>query len=174
MKIIFLDIDGVLNSDRSIIGGNFRMERDADKFDDYRIKFTKCTIDPICCDLINTVLREFPEASIVLSSTHRMHYEDGPNKLKELQDYLTFLGIDGSRLIGYTPRLHKMRGEEIQAWLDAHPQVESYVILDDSNDMLIQQAGNFVRTDPAIGISAENYKSITRLFGKEESRLILL
>lgn len=173
MKIIFLDIDGVLNSDRSIIGGNYRMKLDADKYDDYRIKFTKSTIDPIGCELINTILREFPEVSLVLSSTHRMHYH-GPNKLKDLQDYLTFLGIDGSRLIGYTDVLHKPRGEEIQKWLDEHPEVEAYAIIDDSNDMLIQQAGNFVRTDPAIGISAENYKSITRLFGKEDSRLILL
>jgi hypothetical protein len=38
------------------------------------------------------------------------------------------------------------RGHEVQYWLDEHPEVERYVILDDDNDFLPHQRGNFVRT----------------------------
>ena len=38
------------------------------------------------------------------------------------------------------------RGHEVEQWLDENPGVKSYVILDDDNDFLTHQRGNFVRT----------------------------
>jgi hypothetical protein len=38
------------------------------------------------------------------------------------------------------------RGHEVEQWLDENPEVKSYVILDDDNDFLTKQRGNFVRT----------------------------
>jgi len=38
------------------------------------------------------------------------------------------------------------RGHEIQAILDQYYQITNYVILDDDDDMLLSQRGNFVRT----------------------------
>jgi hypothetical protein len=38
------------------------------------------------------------------------------------------------------------RGHEVQEWIDSHQGIESYVILDDDNDFLASQRGNFVRT----------------------------
>lgn len=38
------------------------------------------------------------------------------------------------------------RGHEIQDWIDDHPEITHYVILDDDNDMLQSQRNNFVRT----------------------------
>lgn len=38
------------------------------------------------------------------------------------------------------------RGYEIEEWLNKHPEVENYVILDDDDDMLDSQLNNFVRT----------------------------
>ncbi len=37
------------------------------------------------------------------------------------------------------------RGGEIKEWLDAHPEVTNYVILDDDDDVLESQENNFVK-----------------------------
>lgn len=174
MKVLFLDIDGVLNSERSCLGGGARLRSGNYENDPYYKKFTHATIDPVACDLVNRILREI-DVKIVLSSSHRMHFPDGPDKLNLIKDYLTYLGVDGSSCIGYTERLHTKRGAEIQLWLNDHGQeVTHYVILDDSSDMLDHQMPYFVRTDPTVGISADNYRKMTILFGQEDSGIIFL
>lgn len=53
-------------------------------------------------------------------------------------------------LIDVTPYLHlKIRGEEIQYWLDNN-QVERYVIIDDDTDFLEEQKAFFVQTSDNI------------------------
>ena len=49
-------------------------------------------------------------------------------------------------------RIGSMRGDQIQNWLDSH-EVESYVIIDDNDDMLEEQLFNFVQTDSYEGIT---------------------
>jgi hypothetical protein len=167
-KIVFLDIDGVLNSERSFVGGAYR-EREYEKHfkdgtidDPYWLKITRCTIDPIACDLVNRVLREC-DAYIVMSSTHRQHFPEDENKLKNLQDYLTGLGVDGHRLIGWTPRLHTPRGIEIKYWLDKNPGWDRFVIVDDDSDMLPEQMEYFVRTDNALGVTIDTYRKMRQI-----------
>jgi len=173
MKIIFLDIDGVLNSERSFIGGGHRSKDPQYEGMSYQEKFARCTIDQVACDLVNRLLTEF-DAQIVISSSHRHHFKEGPDKVKELQEYMTSLGIKGERVIGYTPELRGPRGLEIHTWLDHHPEVETYIILDDSVDMLEEQQPFFINTDSAVGVSAQDYRRATKLFGKEDTRLVLL
>ena len=50
------------------------------------------------------------------------------------------------------------RGGEIQTWLDKHPEVDSYVIIDDEADMLDRQIFNFVQTDWSFGIQDREVK----------------
>ena len=42
------------------------------------------------------------------------------------------------------------RGHEIQYWLDIHPEVTNYVILDDDNDFLDTQQKYFIQTSQNI------------------------
>ena len=167
-KLVFLDIDGVLNSERSFVGGAYR-EREYHKLynggqidDPYWMKITRCTIDTVAVDLINRVLREC-DAYIVLSSTHRMHFPDDDNKLKNLQEYLSNLGIYGERLIGWTPRLNTPRGIEIKYWLDNNPGWERFVIVDDDGDMMDEQKEYFVRTDSAVGVTIQTYRKMREI-----------
>ena len=44
------------------------------------------------------------------------------------------------------------RGGEIQTWLNEHPEVENYVIIDDDADMLDEQLYHFVQTNYEHGI----------------------
>lgn len=126
MKVIFLDIDGVLNSERSFIGGQHRSTEPQYADMSYQERFAHCTIDQVACDLVNRLLKDF-DAYIVVSSSHRNNFREGPTKLGALKDYMTSLGINGERVIGYTPLLNGPRGLEIHTWLEQHPEVESYI-----------------------------------------------
>lgn len=53
----------------------------------------------------------------------------------------------------YTIQRH--RGTEIQMWLDAHPEVDNYVILDDDTDMLDSQYEHFVHINYEEGLNEE-------------------
>jgi len=125
MKIIFLDIDGVLNHAWS--NGNCN-----DRWESYLIARLN-------------IITDMTQAKIVLSSTWRKGY----SSMQALWDAFTKMGIKGD-VIDRTPwGLHKKRnlkgantmiprGEEIQAWLDENNNlnIEKFIILDDESDML--------------------------------------
>jgi len=131
-KIIFLDIDGVLN----VIPQGF---------DKYGGKFHKHFVDNLKFIIDST------NAKIVISSTWKM------NGLKFLQNMWKDRNLPGD-IIDITPNevdvvkrgtceFYDMvdRGYEIQQWIDDN-NVKCYCIIDDDNDMLSSQMDNFVRT----------------------------
>lgn len=131
MKVIFLDFDGVLNV---IPQGH----------DDYGGIF-----HPEFVDNLRRIIDE-TGAKLIISSTWR---HMGLERLHQMWESRGYPG----EIIGITPDLwrgvddeefgEKMeRGHEIQAILDQHTQISNYVILDDDDDMLQSQRGNFVRT----------------------------
>lgn len=122
MKIIFLDVDGVINCRKTT--AQFR-------------KTKRMGIDPILVDRLNTILSNV-DAQIVLSSTWRL--------FKGWRDTFKFCKIDVTRIIDVTPKLNSIRGLEIKAWLDLHPEVTKYAIVDDDSDMLPAQMPNFFQT----------------------------
>lgn len=110
MKVIFLDIDGVLNSDeyvekvkKSDIQG---IERDIDI---EKVKLLKRAIDET-------------GAKVVLSSSWR--YTKNARYLKEL---LANYGIR----VDSTPYIQEKRGLEIKKWLSENQEVEDFLIIDD-------------------------------------------
>jgi hypothetical protein len=165
MNILFLDFDGVVNSTRSIIKAEKTEPSQAEKDfaidlgkqyylgypEDQLILDLRC-IDPVCVGYLNQII-EASNASVVVSSSWRFcHSFDGMQKLLE------YHGFKG-QLIDITPvnvkRANKMRGHEIQAWLDLHPEVDRFVILDDDNDMLHLDC-YLVKTDLSIGLTQED------------------
>jgi hypothetical protein len=145
VKVLFLDIDGVLNSLRSaLVHKGFPFN-----FKDHRDRF-----DWIAVGLIRRVCIE-SGAQIVLSSTWRTQYT--------YDEVARELDLP---IVGATPKLNGPRGLEINAWLSEHSEVESYVIVDDNADMLPEQGGRFVQTDMNEGLSFGNYAQIMRLFGE--------
>lgn len=175
MNILFLDLDGVLNSERSFIGGHFNVLTAHEELSDdpYWKKITKLTIDPVAVALVNRVCTKC-DVKIVVSSTHRMHFPDDENKLSLMKDYFECLGIYPDLVIDWTPRLHVARGIEIQDWLNRHPEVNNYVILDDDSDMLPEQKEFFVHCDGRLGVSSANYFEMMKLFGRDESVILTL
>ncbi len=166
MKIIFLDIDGVLNSDRSIKA--FKMPTPTDiETESYRVRYLVTKTDPVAVHLLNSITDD-TDAKIVVSSANRIFLG-----LAGVRDVLKRVGVTGE-IIDVTLSLRGCRGDEIHAWLMKSENISHYVIIDDSCDMLPFQMENFVRIDPRYGLSYEDCKKINSILGLSESSLILI
>lgn len=145
MKVLFLDIDGVLNSTRSCIAFHgYPFGLGAESLEMF---------DPIAVNMIRGLCAH-AGVSVVVSSAWRItHHWDDIGKSLDLPT------------IDATPQLMGPRGNEIQAWLDAHPDVTQYAIVDDDADMLNSQLPRFVKTDINEGLSFSNFQHLCELFG---------
>lgn len=143
MKILFLDIDGVLNSTRTCVAfGGFPHEfSQIGAFDQVAIRLLQRL-----CDSAGV--------QVVLSSAWRLS-----NEARAAGDAL------GLPIIDRTPYICGPRGGEIQHWLDRHPDVECYAIVDDDADMLPAQMPRFVKTSGHEGLTWENYAALCTLLG---------
>jgi hypothetical protein len=126
MRILFLDIDGVLNHEEGSI-----------YFEDEKVR------------ILNKILTT-TDANLVVTSTWRLGATP-----EEMDEVLASQGVLPGRVIGVTPYLDDQRGREIQEWLETwtpHYQIEKIVILDDRND-LAPLDGALVRTSKTIGLT---------------------
>ncbi len=142
MKVLFLDIDGVLNSEKYYQKGRTNLS------------YPLSEIDPASVDLINYIVSE-TGCKIVLSSSWRL------NGLNECNNIFEKVGLPKIYDIIPIHLVRGCRGEEIQEWLDTH-KIESYVIVDDVNDMLPNQI--FVQTNDYDGLTKEKSDEIIKLF----------
>lgn len=149
MRIVFLDFDGVLNSEAYM--HRIWKERKAGK----AVTFMHRHTDEICPEMAQRVLSicEQADASVVISSSWRLLHT-----MEEIKAMLTEVGAGAlaARIIGRTPspkRLRSMRGDEIDQWLkEFGDPVTAFVILDDDSDMLNSQKPMFVQTHWQTGI----------------------
>ena len=110
MKVIFLDIDGVLNSDEYF-----------DKISNLDIQGIEQEIDIEKVKLLREAINE-TGAKVVLSSSWR--YTRKGQQLKELlSNYEIY--------VDSTPFIQNERGLEIKQWLSENQCIEDFVILDD-------------------------------------------
>jgi hypothetical protein len=75
--------------------------------------------------------------------------------------------ISPSYFIGVTGRSARgpQRGHEIQAWLDAHPEVTTFMILDDDNDMVFTPLlDSLVQTSWSLGLEPLHVDILTSKF----------
>lgn len=168
MKVIFLDIDGVLNSDRSIFALPMKTIKSS-----YRYNYLVSKVDPVAVAILNKIIKE-TDAKIVVSSANRKVFGMG------IADVLADMGVVGE-VIGITGTTGGNRGTEIADWLEfnvmsfAGDPTTNYVILDDSCDMLEEQLPHFVRVDPAVGLAFPDMrKAIEILTGTAPTSFIIV
>lgn len=146
-KIIFLDIDGVLNSDKFYkdLSQYIRWKKAKEEGKSRDEQVALASIDPETVQWVWYIINH-TQASLVISSTWR-----NDNKLSEKFKYM---GLP--EFIDITPStIQRHRGTEIQMWLDAHPEVDNYVILDDDTDVLDSQSEHFVHVSYEEGLNEE-------------------
>lgn len=129
MKVLFLDVDGVLNNFDLIRSNGF----------DY--------IDDAMVRVMAGVVRQ-TEADIVLSSFWRLDPKD-----RSLVD--AALKRHGIVVSDRTPSIPGPRAAEISNWLRMNPEVERYAILDDDDEAGIGMEHSFFQTDAEVGITAQ-------------------
>jgi hypothetical protein len=139
MKVIFLDIDGVLNHEN-----HYKWLMETDEPTPLQRFYPYSEFNPESFRILNKIIDE-TDAKIVLSSSWRL---DGINRMNSLFKYF---GLP--RIYDITPSLCNKfgslcRGKEIDAWLNEHPEVTKYVILDDDTDMEEHQLPFFIKTNP--------------------------
>ncbi len=159
MRVLFLDIDGVLNSDLWYKSNEKKLK-----------KYPYDQFDPRCVKLLNAILENI-NAEIVVSSTWRLKYT-----LEELNAIFKEVGIQQS-ILDYTPVLtidnnFILRGNEILKWCQDNQyrlgirylEYKDFAILDDITEMLYWQKDYFFKTDRYIGLTPSIAKQIIRQF----------
>lgn len=138
-----LDFDGVLNSCQSAIF--WHNKRTLGEF----LAHDFC---PIALSNMEELVRRVPDLKIVVSSSWRLG-----RTVEELKNILAPAKLVSDAIIDVTPYFRwkggddVARGHEIKHWLDAHPEITDYVIVDDDRDMLKSQQENFVNTSAMHG-----------------------
>lgn len=157
MKVIFLDVDGILNcrfTRERIHGFIFVMDR--------KVEMLKSLVDAT-------------GARIILSSTWRQGYYDMHQKMQNrnvdlylaLKDKLLDFGLE---IMDCTPIIaYDQRGAEIDKWLrewDGEP-IESFVILDDMNGRYLRpHANRLVRTSMKEGLQEKHVELAKKILDK--------
>ncbi len=139
MRVIFLDIDGVLNSARY----------------DKNKSATDGNIDVSRLILIKSLI-DRTGANVVLSSSWRCHWDPLGKETnetgREIEDIFNQCSI---KLFDRTPLLGGNRSKEIRAWLSGREDVESFVIIDDIKFGWGELENYVVKTDYRIGNALE-------------------
>ena len=139
-KIIFLDVDGVLNSYSDGFSHNLSS--------DWHLMLLKKLVAK-------------SGAKIVVSSSWRI--------LKHLQDTLAIrLKEFDMDIYDFTPDLkdRTCRGDEIKKWLDSHEH-GSFVILDDESDMGPYTHSNLIKTNPETGLVEKDIKEALLILNED-------
>jgi hypothetical protein len=191
MKVIFLDIDGVMNSQvfyeqrqnkkkytwryvirkylvrlgilKPITSQNWTPPKNMYTFE-YQYKRLVEETCPQKWEWLSTFCNE-TDTKICVSSVWKNHFGDKEGRIPEWwADALTRLGFKEGTFVGITTTRRTLRGQEIQEWLDNHPEVEDYAILDDDSDMMEHQFSQFHHCDGYFGMSPNHLYRIGRQF----------
>lgn len=146
MKVLFLDLDGVLNDHKPQSNGF-------------------CGFTPECVDNLNIILNELPDLQIVISSSWRYMI---PSSMT-LQGFEYMLLVSGisckGRVVGSTIRDESIpeRADQIKHWLDNN-NVEKHLALDDLNWDFPSRKIVSLQTNSHVGLTKEEAKSIIEYF----------
>ena len=114
IKVLFLDIDGVLClHEEGVV--NFD-----DNVDDY-------VFDEHCCRRLREIM-DATGCKLALSSSWRLQKKDCLNILRQLKPF----GITGTDFIGGTP-IKQHRADEVMTFVEQHPEIEMFVAVDDED-----------------------------------------
>ncbi len=184
-RLIFLDITGVMHSSR------LYKQHTVEELENMRDEFGDA-FDPLSSSLINKLISK-TRADIVIMSESKDEGREWAKNFWESRNmygdvvgttpHLTFTA-KGSRAQARVPR-----GTEIQWYLENYHNfryydtswnsieyvnslkekstIDSYVIINDDNDMLYEQRSNFVKCDNAIGFTQKEYRKALRILNKK-------
>ena len=143
-KYLFLDVDGVLNSDEW-----YHEEWNKDHV------YPQGDFDPKCIDIINDIVSK-TDCKVIVSSSWRTD--------SNLQSVFDKAGLK-FQIYSTTP-FRDHRGKEIQEWLNSQTEPYVYAILDDDREMLSCQNKFLVRTNGNVGITNEDANRVINILNR--------
>lgn len=178
-KLVFLDIDGVLNHQLY-----YKEMRQHERRNTSEVLYPEVgdgipimlsDIDSERVEFLNTLAEDVPNLYFIISSTWRQG-----RTIEELQNTFKLKGFKGN-IIGKTPSFRLAdwnytppRGMEIACWLTHYAKgfdrEIKYVIFDDDSDMLLWQKDNYFWIDPYVGITPNIIYQAKRFLKGEGSR----
>lgn len=178
MKIVFLDIDGVLNSNPP---QNIKKKwADTYKSADYLMKLDG--LDQDIVDNFKYVIDQ-TDCKIVFSTSWRYykdHFIVGSDWRKSLSEMLNVsmdIFIDNIPDISFcggwdSGNYKRRRGDEIKAWLDNNSskyQIESYCVIDDEIEDIISVIDKkyVIKTDPRYGLTKIDATKVINVLNQE-------
>jgi hypothetical protein len=170
MKIIFLDIDGVLNP-LHYMNALFKMWKASfgqlKSKDDYGDLFFDQN-----CDALRKII-DSTDAKIVISSTWK---KEGIQHLLDMWKHRNLPG----EIIDVTPTEQDLveagefkfldevcRGDEIKSWIKNNNFTGNYIIIDDTKDMLKEQEPFFIKTNSYFGLSEKEADQSIKILNYE-------
>ena len=159
MKVIFLDVDGVLNSNAYV---DYTLKNN--------VKGILEEIDPKTIDMLKYAL-DVTDAQIVVSSSWR-----NIRKFEQLKELFLRYGIN---LDEKTPVLGHERGLEIKQYLEEHVDIDQYLILDDDmfdsfdeelRNNLILTKENHEDNSYGDGLQIKHIEQIIKRFGRVKKK----
>jgi hypothetical protein len=144
MKVLFLDIDGVLNLiPKSSSDGKF---------------------DKTCMINLEYLLNKVTDLKIVVSSAWRK------NGLDSVRNTLKENGIDPRKVIDITGDEQSEdekdhRGYQVECWLKRNPEVKSFAIVDDNTDF-VPLKNKLVKTSPHKGLTQANVEKLIEILSE--------
>jgi hypothetical protein len=166
MKVLFLDIDGVLNCMMPTPSDDYEWV----DLDEWRYGLNPQLVARLRFIIANT------NCKIVISSSWRHHTNYAPyqpdrnwrdvlaEKLHRTRDEV-FAGETGYDNEG-------RRGIEIIQWLAEHPEVDSYCVVDDETVDIVPYIDNskIVKTDMKYGLTIEDARRILDMLNNKENQ----
>lgn len=159
MKILFLDIDGVLNSDAS--DKYFKdLGVPAPKTFEELKKVSYTRFCPVALNNLRSIFKAVPEARVVFHSTWRRYFD-----LSELKEMFAYHGFKKSLFKDCT--LIKLSGGDkvhsINSYLSDNKKIVKYAVVDDEDLSYGKVEGHFVQTNSTVGLTSANAQAIIDL-----------
>lgn len=160
-NVVFLDIDGVLNS-------NFWCENNQREISNGTL------IDKDKVKLLSTLVKT-TRAKIILHSGWRFWFDSNLKSLRiEAEKLVDIFQREGLSIDGVTPdltteeiRLTKkfslVKADEILLWISEHKDVQNWIVIDDLDLHNSEIAQHQIKTDNTIGLTVEDLENAKKM-----------
>ena len=153
-RVVFLDYDGVVNTPM------------------WNEKGTRCSYNFPKDNKVNN----FQAVQWLSEACKKFHYDIVVTSTwrwdENYKECLINGGLrSGIEILGRTKEIRdQCRGFEIKTYLEDHPEINYYVIIDDDCDMLPEQIGHFIQTDYRVGFTLKEFERFEEIFNKDNGR----
>ena len=147
MKVVFLDVDGVLNTLESLGGGeegeNIIIDNKSGSSLELRClqNLTNILLKTGAKIVVTSTWRLFPDMLEFLTRTvndmyrHSLAWNNSEKGETEINEKSVIIG---STIDGGPPPFGRGRGMEVRVWLESHPDCDRFVVLDDDHKQSFQ------------------------------------